>query len=137
MAKTIMSNDIIETIYGNNSVKGHIVHLTSSDIDVIIDKPFEEISSELHIPYFSRPHNSFCNKDKKINKYGIETAEKLLVRLYEDCRFFEENRKQLVTAYLETDSNQEEFEKTVQERHRVIGIDTLAQLIDKYIKTSS
>lgn len=58
-------------------MEGEVVHYSAADINVKIIKPFENISTGLHIPYFSRPYHSFEGD------YGEATAEYLLKKLYD------------------------------------------------------
>jgi len=68
-------------------VIGEISHRSEADIAVKITSPYQELSSGLHIPYFSRPLNSF------LTDYGDRTAENLLKHLYELGLYMDENRK--------------------------------------------
>jgi hypothetical protein len=68
-------------------VIGEITYRSEGDIGVKITFPYHELSNRQHIPYFSRPFNSF------LTEYGDRTAENLLKHLYELGLYMEENRK--------------------------------------------
>jgi len=70
-----------------NEVTGEIVFRSEGDIGVKIISPYHDLSSGLHIPYFSRPYNSF------LTDYGDYTAQNLLKYLYELGLYLEENSK--------------------------------------------
>jgi len=58
-------------------VEGKITHRYASDITVQITKPFSNISTGSHIPYFARSNRSFNGV------YGDLTAKSLLKNLYD------------------------------------------------------
>jgi hypothetical protein len=68
-------------------VIGNITHRSEPDIVVKISSPYDNYSTSLHIPYFSRPIHSF------LTEYGDNTAENLLKYLYELGLYMEENRE--------------------------------------------
>ena len=68
-------------------IKGVISFRSESDISVKITSPYKGLSGGRHIPYFSRPDNSF------MTDYGKSTAVSILSRLYELGRYIEDNRK--------------------------------------------
>ncbi len=68
-------------------VAGEITYRTEGDIVVKILSPYHDLSSSLHIPYFSRPYHSF------LTDYGDLTAQNLLKYLYELGLYLEENVK--------------------------------------------
>ena len=70
-----------------NKVTGEISFRSEGDIGVKIISPYHDLSSGLHIPYFSRPIHSF------LTEYGDHTAENLLKYLYEMGLYMEENRE--------------------------------------------
>jgi hypothetical protein len=71
----------------NVQVIGKITHRSEADIVEKIISPYAELSTGLHIPYFSRPFHSF------LTEYGDHTAETLLKYLYELGKYMEENEK--------------------------------------------
>jgi len=66
-------------------IQGEITHRSESDITVKIISPYDGLSGSLHIPYFSRPLNSFETD------YGDITAEQLLAKLYDLGRYMDGN----------------------------------------------
>ena len=85
-----MSNEQTVTITADGiTVKGQIIHRSDADINIRIISPYQGLSRGLHIPYFSRPTNSF------LTSYGESTAEYLLKELYKLGRFLQENRDYL------------------------------------------
>ena len=68
-------------------VSGEITYRSEADIAVRITKPYRGLSNGCHIPYFSRPINSF------LTDYGDSMAENLLKYLYELGWYMEQNRK--------------------------------------------
>lgn len=66
-------------------VAGEITFRSEGDIAVKILSPYHDLSSSLHIPYFSRPYHSF------LTDYGDSTAQNLLKYLYELGHYLEEN----------------------------------------------
>ena len=72
-----------------DSVKviGQITHRSEPDISVKISSPYDNYTTGLHIPYFSRPYHSF------LTEYGDRTAENLLKYLYELGLYIDENGK--------------------------------------------
>ena len=81
------NNKFIQIVVDGIEVKGEIIHRTEADLIIQILKPFANLSSGCHIPYFSRPINSF------LTDYGIKMAENLLKYLYELGRYMETNAK--------------------------------------------
>ena len=69
------------------NVKGVILHRSEADIFIEITEPYTNMGSGCHIPYFSRPINSF------LTEYGDKMAENLLKYLYELGWYMETNRK--------------------------------------------
>jgi len=61
----------------DTEAEGEITHRSASDITVKITKPFSNISTGSHIPYFARAHKSFNGQ------YGDSVAELLLKNLYD------------------------------------------------------
>ena len=70
-----MNNDKpIKILIGNIDVEGKTTHRSNRDMGIKIIRPFQNISTGLHIPYFS---------DKSFNgDYGDERAKDLLKKLY-------------------------------------------------------
>ena len=68
-------------------VNGTITFRSELDICVKITSPYKGLSRCKHIPYFSRPHNSF------MTDYGKSTAKSILSHLYELGRYLEDNRE--------------------------------------------
>ena len=68
-------------------VKGEISHRTEADLIIQINDPYLNLSNGCHIPYFSRPINSF------LTDYGMKTAENLLKYLYELGQYMVMNKK--------------------------------------------
>ena len=66
-------------------VKGEIIHRTDAELIIQISAPYTNLSSGCHIPYFSRPINSF------LTSYGIAMAENLLKYLFELGWYIEKN----------------------------------------------
>ncbi len=82
-----MSNKEEVTInVGGIEVSGQITHRSEADISIRIDSPYQGLTRGLHIPYFSRPYNSF------LTSYGESTARHLLKELYELSLYLHENR---------------------------------------------
>lgn len=71
----------------NVKVAGSIIHVSEADISVLIRSPYMHLHAGLHIPYFSRPVNSF------FTVYGKRTAENLLSYLYDLGHYLEEHEK--------------------------------------------
>jgi hypothetical protein len=61
----------------NKEILGKVTHRSASDIAIEIISPYQNLTAKLHIPYFSRPYNSFDGE------YGNATARRLLNNLYE------------------------------------------------------
>ena len=70
-------------------VEGKIVFRSESDIDVEITKPYKNLSTGLHIPYFARPVHSYKGE------YGDETALYLLKELYPIADYLAKNMADL------------------------------------------
>jgi hypothetical protein len=68
-------------------VKGVISFRSEADIVVEITSPYTGLTGGRHIPYFSRPHNSF------MTDYGNTTAKSILSHLYDLSRYMEDNLK--------------------------------------------
>jgi len=81
------SQPITFSLASGIKIEGEIVHRSESDITVKILSPYVGLSGSLHIPYFSRPFNSFETD------YGDITVEQLLARLYELGLYMDENSK--------------------------------------------
>ena len=77
----------ITVVAEGKTVKGKITFRNESDISVKITSPYSGLTGGLHIPYFSRPYNSF------MTAYGDKTAENLLKGLWELGSYMEENQK--------------------------------------------
>jgi len=83
-----MSKNLEITIEFNEAaVAGEITYRSEGDIAVKILSPYHDLSSSLHIPYFSRPYHSF------LSDYGDRTAQNLLKYLYELGLYVEQNIK--------------------------------------------
>ncbi len=80
-------NQEITIVAEGKTVNGEITFRNESDISVKITSPFSGLTGGLHIPYFSRPYNSF------ITPYGEKTAENLLKHLWELGSYMEEHQK--------------------------------------------
>ena len=80
-------NQEITIVAEGKTVKGDITFRNESDISVKITSPYSGLTGGLHIPYFSRPYNSF------MTEYGDKTAENLLKGLWELGSYMEENQK--------------------------------------------
>ena len=80
-------NQEIIIVAEGKTVKGEITFRSESDISVKIACPYSGLTGGLHIPYFSRPYNSF------MTAYGDKTAENLLKGLWELESYMEEHRK--------------------------------------------
>ena len=66
-------------------VQGEITHRSAGDISVRITKPYRNLSSGLHIPYFGRAHRSFDGD------YGDEVSKSLLKDIYRIGRHLDQN----------------------------------------------
>jgi hypothetical protein len=66
-------------------VLGEITYRSEADIVIRITEPFAGLTHGSHIPYFSRPVNSF------LTEYGDKMAENLLKYLYELGFYIKEN----------------------------------------------
>jgi hypothetical protein len=90
-------------------IQGEITHLSESDITVKILSPYKDLSGSLHIPYFSRPLNSFETE------YGDITAEQLLDKLYDLGRYMDENNNflqlQIALHFYDGDWSSEDHQK--------------------------
>jgi hypothetical protein len=75
------------TLEDGRVVKGEITTRTEADLLVVVRSPHNNLSAGLHIPYFSRPFNSF------LTEYGDRTAENLLKYLNELGKYMDENEK--------------------------------------------
>lgn len=73
----------IKVVVEETEVEGEIVHRSAGDITVKIVKPYQNLSTGLHIPYFGRPYRSFDGD------YGDAVAESLLNDLYHIGRHLE------------------------------------------------
>ena len=80
------NQEISIEVYGIE-VAGEVTYRSEGDIAVKIVSPYLDLSSSLHIPYFSRPYHSF------LTDYGDRTAQNLLKYLYELGLYVEENLK--------------------------------------------
>ena len=80
-------NQEITIVAQGKTIKGEIIFRNEADISVKITSPYSGLTGGLHIPYFSRPYNSF------MTPYGEKTAENLLKGLWELGSYMEENRK--------------------------------------------
>ena len=72
-----MKSRYISIIIGEVKVEGRIVHHTSRDIDIEITKPYKNLSTGSHIPYFAMAYRSFDGV------YGEKRMKELLNELYE------------------------------------------------------
>ena len=90
-------------------IQGEITHRSESDITVKIISPYKDLSGSLHIPYFSRPLNSFETD------YGDITAEQLLAKLYDMGRYMNENSNflqlQIALHFYDGDWSSEEHQQ--------------------------
>ena len=90
-------------------IQGEITHRSESDITVKIISPYEGLSGSLHIPYFSRPLNSFETD------YGDITAEQLLDKLYDLGRYMDKNSNflqlQIALHFYDGDWSSEDHQK--------------------------
>ena len=71
------TENVVKLMIDNLEVEGTVTHLSASDFDVQIIKPFKNISGGSHIPYFARPHYSFEGEYGK--KRILETLRDLYV----------------------------------------------------------
>ena len=81
------SNHSFHIAVGGIEVEGIVIHRTDADLIIQIVDPYTDLSSGCHIPYFSRPINSF------LTDYGISMAENLLKYLYELGEYMVKNNK--------------------------------------------
>ena len=66
-------------------ILGEVTYRSEADIVIRITEPFQGLTHGSHIPYFSRPVNSF------LTEYGDKMAENLLKYLYELGFYIREN----------------------------------------------
>ena len=85
----------IKKVIDGQKVEGEITHRSASDINVVITKPYQDVSSGLHIPIFARPFRSFDTE------LGDKIAKDLLESIYHLCAFVFENMDSLTHDYLE------------------------------------
>ncbi len=75
-------------------VEGAITYLSALDIIVKITKPFQNLSTSLHIPDFAQSDNSFELE------YGLQLARELLVGgLFKVGKYVKHNMKQFQEKY--------------------------------------
>jgi len=82
----VSKNQEVSIRVGGVEVLGLITYRSEADITIKINSPYQGLTGGLHIPYFSRPFNSF------LSSYGDSTAKHLLQNLYELGHFLKENR---------------------------------------------
>jgi hypothetical protein len=63
-------------------VEGRIIYCSESDIEVEITKPYQYLSSSMHIPTFARIMGSYKDQDGIHTDKCFETAKELLKELY-------------------------------------------------------
>lgn len=90
-----MAGEKISIMSGEVTVEGRITYRSGGDICVEITKPYQGLSTGLHIPYFGRPFHSFDGE------YGDECAKELLTELYEIALHVESNMDSLRIALRE------------------------------------
>ena len=84
-----MNNKTVKIIIDNVEVEGRVTQRSEADINIEIIKPYKNISTGLHIPYFARSVHSFTGE------YGDKTEKKLLKDLYEMCNYIAQNKNTL------------------------------------------
>jgi hypothetical protein len=80
------SNQEISETIGGILVTGIITFRSESDISVRIISPFTGLTGQQHIPYFSRPYNSY------LTDYGDTVAMGLLKQLLDIGSYISENQ---------------------------------------------
>jgi hypothetical protein len=80
------SNQEISTTIDGKLVTGIITFRSESDISVRITSPFSDLTGQQHIPYFSRPYNSY------LTDYGDTVAMGLLKQLLDLGSYINENQ---------------------------------------------
>ena len=77
----------------DTEVTGEITHRSEETIMVRITHPFSGLSNSCHIPYFSRPLNSF------MTDYGERMAVNLLQYIYELGLYIKENSSTILLRF--------------------------------------
>ncbi len=75
----------IGTVIDGTEVEGSIIHRSSSDIRIRIEKPYENILGGCHIPWFARSFHSFDGDD------GDAEAKRILEELFNIGKYLDEN----------------------------------------------
>jgi hypothetical protein len=88
-------NTKVKVTVNGQEVEGEITHRSATDIDVKITRPYQDVSTGLHIPYAARPFKSFETE------LGEKAAKYLLKELYQICTFISENLDSLIEHYLQ------------------------------------
>jgi len=103
------SNQEISTTIDGLIVKGIITFRSESDISVKIISPFSGLTGRQHIPYFSRPYNSY------LTDYGDTVAMNLLKQLSDLGAYINENQAflklQLSLHFYDCEYSNEESQK--------------------------
>ena len=82
--------NIVKIFVDNVEVEGKIINRTQCNIAIKIIKPFQNLSSGSHIPYFGmRPGHTFDGE------YGDETAAGILEGLYYFGKYLDDNLEDL------------------------------------------
>ena len=116
----------------NKEILGKVTHRCASDIAIEIISPYQNLTGKLHIPYFSRPYNSFDGE------YGDETARRLLNNIYEIGLHLEKNIATLKHGLIERniqDVNSEHCHAFFDDKFPMtIPCDTIEEIIDILMK---
>lgn len=76
-------------------LEGKIVYRTGSDLSVRILRPYKNLSTGSHIPYFARPSFSY------LGDYAYERAPEFLIELYELGLFLDQEFDRLKKRVVE------------------------------------
>jgi hypothetical protein len=82
---SINNDEIVQLIIDGVDVRGVITHRSAGDIEVEITRPYQNISSGWHIPYFGRQLYSYQTP------YGDYTARGMLKGLYVFAAYLDTN----------------------------------------------
>ncbi len=89
----MVKGNIVKIDIDGISIEGEITHRSGGDICVKITQPFVGLDTGRHIPYFSRPGNSY------LGEYGDETAEQLLLSLFRLSNYTDANIEKMHEKY--------------------------------------